>query len=44
MILEPQLEEQVYVEDCEVCCRPIEVRFQGDEDGLTAFEATSIEQ
>lgn len=44
MVLEPGTEEQVYIEDCEVCCRPIEVRFRGDEDGLSAFEATSIEQ
>ncbi len=44
MILEPRLEEQVYIEDCEVCCRPIEIRFRGGEDGMTAFEAHSIEQ
>ena len=44
MLLEPRREEQVYIEDCEVCCRPIEVAFSGDEDGLTAFEARSIEQ
>ena len=44
MILEPRLEERVYIEDCEVCCRPIEIRFRGGEDGMTAFEAHSIEQ
>lgn len=44
MVIEPTPEEQVYVEDCEVCCRPIEIVFRGDEEGLTAFEARSIEQ
>ena len=44
MILEPRSEEQVYIEDCEVCCRPIEVRYRGDADGLTTFEASDIEQ
>ena len=44
MVIEPTPEEQVYIEDCEVCCRPIEIRFRGDEDGLTAFDAQSIEQ
>lgn len=44
MVLEPAPGSQVYIEDCEVCCRPIEVEFSGDEDGLTMFEARSIEQ
>ena len=44
MVIEPTPEEQVYVEDCEVCCRPIEIVFRGNEEGLTAFEARSIEQ
>lgn len=44
MVLEPRFEEQAYIEDCEVCCRPIEVRFRGDADGLAAFEALDIEQ
>jgi len=44
MILEPHYEQQIYIEDCEVCCRPIEIRFWGDAEGLTAFEAVSIEQ
>jgi hypothetical protein len=27
-------EVQEYVEDCSVCCRPIELRITGDDDGL----------
>lgn len=25
-------DHQSYIEDCEVCCRPIQVRLSGDED------------
>jgi hypothetical protein len=43
MLLDPSL-SATYVEDCEVCCNPIEitVQFQGDE--LVSFEAKDIEQ
>jgi len=36
--------EQCYIEDCEVCCNPIEVSYAGDGDGLRHFSAFSIEQ
>lgn len=43
MLLDPSI-SQVYVEDCEVCCNPIEldVRFENHE--LVGLEARSIEQ
>ena len=44
VLVDGSVPDQRYVEDCEVCCRPIEIRFQGDAEGLTAFEAVSIEQ
>lgn len=44
MILEPRPETQTYVEDCEVCCNPIELTFRGDSDGLSRFDARAIEQ
>ncbi|MEE2645346.1 MAG: CPXCG motif-containing cysteine-rich protein [Myxococcota bacterium] len=31
--LEPIAGQQLLVEDCIVCCRPIELRFQFDEEG-----------
>ena len=31
--------EQDYVEDCQVCCRPIEIRVRLDEDGVPSVEA-----
>jgi transcription elongation factor Elf1 len=44
MLLDPSISQQTYVEDCEVCCNPIEVtpRFQDNE--LVAFDVQSIEQ
>ncbi|MFN3597189.1 MAG: CPXCG motif-containing cysteine-rich protein [Rubricoccaceae bacterium] len=49
MLLDLSAGSQTYIEDCEVCCNPIEVsltvRFEDDPAGvLTAFEARSIEQ
>ena len=44
MLLDSSINSQRYIEDCEVCCNPIEV-FSTFEDGeLIAFEANSIEQ
>ncbi len=40
MLLDTSLEdEQTYVEDCEVCCRPIEITFAAEEGRVIAFEA-----
>jgi hypothetical protein len=30
--------EQTYVEDCEVCCNPIEVRFEIENNKIQVFE------
>ena len=32
MVLDTSVRSQVYVEDCEVCCHPIEVRYAVEED------------
>jgi transcription elongation factor Elf1 len=44
MILDSSVRHQTYIEDCEVCCNPIEVapRFEGGE--LIGFDSQSIEQ
>ena len=44
MLLDPSVSQQTYVEDCEVCCNPIEVTAGFAEQVLTAFEAVDIEQ
>ena len=44
MLLEPSNQEQQYVEDCEVCCNPIEFTINILDRTLTSFEVRSIEQ
>lgn len=45
MVLDLSIPAQRYIEDCEVCCNPIEVAYAVDEDeGLSYFDAQSIEQ
>lgn len=44
MLLDNSVLNQSYVEDCEVCCNPIQVTFQFVNMELTAFQVDSIEQ
>ena len=44
MLLDPSVPYQVYVEDCEVCCNPIELRPRFDDQELISLEVYSIEQ
>lgn len=39
MLLDLSVPEQNYIEDCEVCCRPIEISYQAGSDGLSFFSA-----
>ncbi len=43
MLLDPST-SQTYVEDCEVCCNPIQVTTVFEEGELVQFEANSLEQ
>jgi hypothetical protein len=43
MLLDASVEEQTYVEDCEVCCRPIEVRYAMENGEVSSFEARVLE-
>lgn len=44
MLLDTSVAEQTYVEDCEVCCNPIEVSTQFDNQYLKEFQAIPLEQ
>ena len=44
MVLDLSVEEQTYIEDCEVCCRPIQIHYTAQEFELIDFIADSIEQ
>lgn len=43
MVLDTSVKSQIYVEDCEVCCHPIEVRFTVEGDAVRDFEARALE-
>ena len=42
MVLDTSVDQQTYIEDCEVCCRPIELRYTVENDEVTGFEATAV--
>ncbi|MCH2214034.1 MAG: CPXCG motif-containing cysteine-rich protein [Flavobacteriales bacterium] len=44
MLIDLSQGHQVYIEDCEVCCNPIEVRVNTEEFDIKYFEVNSIEQ
>lgn len=44
MILDTSIQEQTYIEDCEVCCNPIEVSTNFENGELIGFNSQSIEQ
>jgi len=43
MLLDPAY-SQTYVEDCEVCCNPIEISVEFDDGELQSFEAKELGQ
>ena len=43
MVLDVSVAEQIYVEDCEICCQPIEVSYAVEDEALTDFEARVLE-
>ncbi|MBN3520601.1 CPXCG motif-containing cysteine-rich protein [Algoriphagus lutimaris] len=44
MLIDPSVSKQQYIEDCEVCCNPIELRIEIEEGKIIVFETKSIEQ
>lgn len=42
MVLDLSVRRQAYVEDCEVCCKPIEVRYRVEEGDLAEFDARTL--
>jgi hypothetical protein len=41
MLIDLSVPAQNYVEDCEICCRPIEISYQVCDDDVVVFEANS---
>lgn len=44
MLLDVSVPHQKYIEDCEVCCNPIEVSLSFESTELISFESNSLEQ
>lgn len=44
MLLDSSQSEQEYIEDCEVCCNPIQISVQFEDQILMSFQAENIEQ
>ena len=44
MLLDSSVRNQTYIEDCEVCCRPIEVTVNFDKNELASFSGTRVEE
>ena len=42
MLLDLSATDQSYVEDCEVCCNPISLRFRTDEGNIIDFDAQQL--
>jgi hypothetical protein len=43
MVLDLSVRRQSYVEDCEVCCNPIEISYTVEDDTLADFNAKTLE-
>lgn len=44
MLLDSSVSKQTYIEDCEICCNPIELTPVFVQNELQSFEANNIEQ
>lgn len=44
MLVDSSVPSQTYIEDCEVCCNPIEITAVFEENTLISFSGMSIEQ
>ena len=43
MVLDLSVRQQTYVEDCEVCCNPIEISYAVENQSLSSFAAKVLE-
>ena len=42
MVLDLSVKRQTYIEDCEVCCKPIQITYATKDEELTAFSAQAL--
>ena len=44
MLIDASISGQNYIEDCEICCNPIEINYTTLENEIAYFDAKSIDQ
>ena len=44
MLIDISQRNQSYIEDCEVCCNPIQLNITTENNEILSFEAQNIEQ
>jgi len=42
-LIDTSVESQKYVEDCEICCNPIEVSYEIIDNSVSFFEAVKLQ-
>lgn len=43
MLLDTSVDAQTYVEDCEICCNPIEIHVEFEDTELIVFDIKSMD-
>lgn len=44
MVVDTSVRSQTYVEDCEVCCHPIEIHYAIEDGEMVHFEAKGLDE
>lgn len=44
ILVDPSVEHQSYIEDCQVCCRPITMKVTMSEEGTPQVEASAEDE
>ena len=44
MLIDMSVSRQIYIEDCEICCNPIQLDIVIENNEIASFQAESIEQ
>lgn len=44
MLIDISQSNQIYIEDCEICCNPIQLSIRVENQEIVRFQAESIEQ
>ena len=43
-VIDPSVEEQTFIEDCEVCCNPLEFKLKLVNNFIESFSVNSLDQ